>query len=55
MSKKIITEYWAKPGPTREFDWCAYYEGEEERGRYGYGITEQAAKDDLVNEWPEDE
>lgn len=48
----IKTEYWAKPIPPRQFDWCAWYDGEEESGRNGYGRTEQAAVDDLTDNWP---
>lgn len=48
----IKTEHWPKPIPPREFDWCAYYDGDEESGQYGYGRTEQAAVDDLTDNWP---
>lgn len=47
--RKIITENVFPPIPTREFDWCAYFDGEEERGHYGYGDTKQAAINDLLN------
>lgn len=40
---RIVTELVASPIPTRAFDWCAYRDGEEERGRYGYGRTEKEA------------
>jgi hypothetical protein len=32
----------------RDFDWCAYREGEEERMQYGYGRTEEAAVAELL-------
>jgi hypothetical protein len=46
---KIVTNYWAKPIPDRRFDWIAHIDGDEERGQYGYGRTEQEAIADLVN------
>lgn len=48
----IRTEYWAKPIPPRQFDWCAWYDGDEESGQYGYGRSERAAIDDLTDNWP---
>lgn len=50
--QNIKTEFWAKPIPIRGNDWLAYYDGQEETGRYGYGSTEGEAIDDLVNNWP---
>jgi hypothetical protein len=44
---KIITRLVYPPIPDRRFDWCAFYDGEEERGNYGWGRTEQEAIDDL--------
>lgn len=46
--KKIITSYVCPPVPFRGADWCAYFDGEEEAGNYGYGATEQEAIDDLL-------
>ncbi len=46
---KIVTRYIYPPIPTREFDWCAFVEGDEELNQYGYGRTEEAAVTDLVN------
>lgn len=48
-SRKIVTvrnrsAYWAK------LEWCAYFDGEEELGGYGYGETEQQAIDDLLED-----
>lgn len=45
---EIVTNYWRKPMPTRESDWCAHYEGEEEAGNYGYGATAAEAIEDFV-------
>ncbi len=50
----IITTFVCPPIPTRKFDWMAYYEGEEELGRYGSGPTEHAAILDLVGVWPKE-
>lgn len=36
------------PIPTRRFDWCAYIDGEEEEGTCGYGESEQAALEELI-------
>lgn len=44
----IVTQCICPPIPIRQFDWCAYHEGEEESGHYGYGRTEQEAIDDLM-------
>jgi hypothetical protein len=51
---KIVTSHIFPPIPDRSMDWCAYYDGEEERGDYGYGPTEQAAINDLINSYPRD-
>ena len=40
---KVITNFVYPPIPPREFDWCAYRDGTEEGGRYGYGATEAEA------------
>lgn len=48
--RKIVTNYWPKPIPSREFDWTAYVDGSEENTRwYGYGRTEDEAVSDLIN------
>jgi hypothetical protein len=44
---KIITKHEYPPIPIRSFDWCAYHEGEEEQGWYGWGATEAEAISDL--------
>lgn len=45
--KKIITTNVFPPIPIRDFDWCAYFDGEEDGGHYGYGRTEAEAVSDL--------
>jgi hypothetical protein len=47
---KIITDYWAKPIPTRDFDWCAMDDNYEGGDPIGYGATEDAAIDDLIEQ-----
>jgi hypothetical protein len=32
------------PIPTRDSDWCAFFDGEEEAGDYGWGRTEAEAE-----------
>jgi hypothetical protein len=48
---KIITNYWAKPIPDRQFDWSAWCDGDEpnDNGQMmvGYGRTEAEAIADL--------
>ena len=49
---KIKTTYWAKPIPSRLYDWCAVtddYDGADDAGwqPIGYGRTEQEAIEDL--------
>ena len=46
--RTIITDFWAKPIPPRQFDWSAWVDGTEESGQIGHGATEQAAIDDLL-------
>lgn len=53
MSRKIKTVCVYPPIPTRDFDWCAYIDGDEESGRYGYGKTEAEAEAeaDFIELW----
>lgn len=46
--RKIVTSHVFPPIPDRSHDWCAYYDGEEEAGLYGYGATEAEAIEDFV-------
>lgn len=47
MEPKIATSHVYPPIPLRQFDWCAYIDGEEEAGNYGWGRTEADAIADL--------
>lgn len=51
--RKIVTSNVCPPIPARGSDWCAYYDGEEEDGNYGYGETEQDAIRDLLETYPD--
>lgn len=52
--RKIVTNFWAKPIPPRQFDWEAYFDGDEPdddgRMKAGYGATEGDAVADLLAE-----
>jgi hypothetical protein len=48
LGKPIVTSHMFPPIPDRKHDWCAYPDGEEENGRYGWGPTEEAAVADLI-------
>jgi hypothetical protein len=52
--RKIITAHEFPPIPIRSFDWCAYFDGDEELGNYGRGRTEAAAVADLVENYGDD-
>ncbi len=54
-ARKIQTSHTYPPIPVRGFDWCAWFDGDEELGRYGYGPTEQEAIADLLDSWGDDE
>lgn len=43
---RLLTTYDPKPIPDFRFDWCAWFDGDEERG-CGYGATEADAIADL--------
>ena len=49
---KIITSYWAKPIPDRQFNWSAHYDGDEPNDdgqmMVGYGKTKEEAIIDLA-------
>ena len=53
ITRTIITNHIRPPIPTRDYDWCAYYEGTEEDGNYGYGETEDKAIESLQDLWEE--
>jgi hypothetical protein len=45
---QIITSYWAKPIPLRQFDWEAVTDDYEEGCPIGFGKTEAEAIDNLI-------
>jgi hypothetical protein len=45
---KIVTNYWAKPIPDRQFDWSAVTEHYDLGHPIGYGRTEAEAINDLI-------
>lgn len=47
--KRVVTSHIRPPIPFRTMDWCAYFDGEEERGGYGYGRTEAEAIADFID------
>jgi hypothetical protein len=49
-SHEIRTFYWAKPIPTREFDWLAAMDNYEPGQPIGYGPTKKAAIADLIKQ-----
>lgn len=49
----IHTKFIFPPIPQREFDWMAYFDGQEELGEYGYGKTESEAVADLKENYSE--
>jgi hypothetical protein len=51
----IETYHAYPPIPIRDQDWCAYYEGEEEYGNYGWGCTEEDAIQDLKDSYEPEE
>jgi hypothetical protein len=48
VSALIRIDYWPKPGPLRDFDFCATRDGWEPGEPYGYGATEEAARAALL-------
>lgn len=44
----IHTDYVHPPIPTRVHDWCAWVDGTEEDGNYGWGRTEAEALRELA-------
>jgi hypothetical protein len=47
---KIITDYWPKPIPPRQFDWTATFDGYEPGAPIGHGRTEPEAIADLLEQ-----
>lgn len=48
--RKVRTENVYPPIPLRQFDWCAWLDGDEEAGPRGWGRTEQEAIAELMVE-----
>jgi len=52
---KVVTNFWMKPIPPREFDWCATFENDEpnDNGQmlHGYGATEAEAIEELLTNY----
>lgn len=49
VKQKIIINRVYPPTPCRDYDWCAYYDGEEESGHYGHGKTKEIAIENLIS------
>lgn len=50
LNRRIITHHEYPPIPTRSHDWCAYRDGADEHGPFGWGPTREAAIADLVQQ-----
>jgi hypothetical protein len=50
MSTEIRITHVKPPIPRRDWDWCAFFDGEEEAGPYGWGATQFEAVLDLLSE-----
>lgn len=50
---KIITDYVRPAIPVRGLDWCAFIDGQEEKGPYGWGDTEAEAIENLKEQLAE--
>lgn len=46
-AKKMVVHQIRPPIPIRDFDWQAYWDGEEETSHCGYGKTKEEAVEDL--------
>lgn len=46
-SRKIITSFISPPIPIRSFDWCAWFDGEEQGVLRGWGKTKAEAVQNL--------
>jgi hypothetical protein len=53
--RKVRTHFVYPPIPTRNFDWCATFDGYEPGDPIGYGYTEEAAVVDLLEQAEETE
>lgn len=48
--RKVWIEFVFPPIPTRQFDFCAYLDGDEESGPHGYGSSLYIALCSLIQE-----
>jgi hypothetical protein len=53
-ARKLKTVCVYPPIPDRRWDWCAYYDGDEESGNIGYGTTEAEAVADFIENYAEE-
>jgi len=53
MRHEIVTSFQNPPIPTRDYDWAAYTTDYEGGDPIGYGPTESAAIQDLLNQLDE--
>lgn len=51
--REIMVHHVFPPIPRRDFDYRAYFDGEEENGQYGYGPDVNTAISDLIAEYGE--
>jgi hypothetical protein len=51
---EIITDYWPKPIPIRDFDWSATLDNYEPGCPIGHGATKEKAIGDLLEKINED-
>lgn len=55
MNIKINTHFVYPPIPSRQYDWCAWFDYDgEEAGKYGYGPTEAEAITALIGHHGDD-
>lgn len=54
MTRRIVTSYVNPPFPYRDMDWCAFVDGDVEKGKYGWGATPAEAERDLRESYPDD-
>jgi hypothetical protein len=47
--RKIITSNPCPPIPSREADWCAWFDGDEESGPWGWGSTKLQSINGLID------
>jgi hypothetical protein len=56
VDRPVVTSHVYPPIPVRDFDWCAYFDDVgADCSPYGWGRTEAEAKQDLLDNYGEDE